>query len=356
MSRQGAGIPRTKTLANTQLEPTARGNGRAAALLQTLCRWSSSRVEDMSIESTADWNGLRAVAMVAHQTLALLARQVRAGITTGELDGMAARFYEANGARSAPAVVYGFPGNVLISINEEIVHGIPGGRRIAAGDLVSLDVTVEKEGYVADTARSVVVAPGSEAAYRLVACARAAFEGALVVARAGVRVSEIGRAVEREVRRQGFSVVHGLAGHGVGRTIHEPPTVPNEWDPHQQDVLTEVTRLRGAYQPEAPIPQQAATSQATSGAVQRLLAVVERYPELHSATNVMELQREIARIEDLIATRRELYNDAVFRYNTTIAQMPAGLIAPLFGWRPRAFFSVAPSEAITPSVDLGEAG
>jgi LemA protein len=124
----------------------------------------------------------------------------------------------------------------------------------------------------------------------------------------------------------------------------------------ERDVLTEVTRLRGAYQPEAPIPQQAATSQATSGAVQRLLAVVERYPELHSATNVMKLQREIARIEDLIATRRELYNDAVFRYNTTIAQMPAGLIAPLFGWRPRAFFSVAPSEAITPSVDLGEAG
>ena len=177
--------------------------------------------------------------MVARQTLALLARQVRAGITTGELDGIAARFYEANGARSAPALVYGFPGNVLISINEEIVHGIPGGRRIAAGDLVSLDVTVEKEGYVADAARSVVVAPGSEAAYRLVACARAAFEGALVVARAGVRVSEIGRAVEREVRRQGFSVVQGLAGHGVGRTIHEPPTVPNEWDPHQQDVLTE---------------------------------------------------------------------------------------------------------------------
>jgi len=193
----------------------------------------------MSIESPADWNGLRAVAMVARQTLALLVHHVRAGITTGELDGMAGRFFEASGARSAPALVYGFPGNVLISINEEIVHGIPGGRRIRAGDLVSLDVTVEKDGYVADAARSVVVAPGSETAHRLVACTRAAFEGALVVARAGVRVSEIGRAVEREVRRQGFSVVQGLAGHGVGRTIHEPPSVPNEWDPHQPDVLTE---------------------------------------------------------------------------------------------------------------------
>jgi len=193
----------------------------------------------MSIESTADWKGLRAVAMVARQTLALLAREVRPGITTGELDRIAFRFFEASGARSAPAIVYGFPGHVLISINDEIVHGIPGGRRIAAGDLVSLDVTVEKDGYVADAARSVVVAPGSETAYRLVACAKDAFERALLVARAGARVSEIGRAVEREIRRQHFSVVQGLTGHGVGRTIHEPPSVPNQFDPHQQDMLTE---------------------------------------------------------------------------------------------------------------------
>jgi LemA protein len=122
----------------------------------------------------------------------------------------------------------------------------------------------------------------------------------------------------------------------------------------EQDVLEEVTRQRAAYQPEAPIPQQAATSAATSSAVQRLLAVVERYPELRSAGNVMALQQEIARLEDLIATRRELYNDAIFRYNTTIAQMPAGLLAPLFGWRPRAFFSAAPSEVSAPAVDLSK--
>src|SRR5438046_5630978 len=97
----------------------------------------------------------------------------------------------------------------------------------------------------------------------------------------------------------------------------------------ERDVLEDVTRLRAAYQPEAPIPQQAATSEATTAAVQRLLAVVERYPELRSAGNVTALQQEIARLEDVIATRRELYNDAIFRYNTTIAQVPAGLIAPL---------------------------
>jgi methionyl aminopeptidase len=193
----------------------------------------------MSIESQADWTGLRAVAEVARQTLALLTREVRPGITTGALDEMARQFLQSKRARSAPAIVYGFPGTVLISINDEVVHGVPGQRQIQPGDLVSLDVTVELDGYVADAARSLVVPPGTDAAHRLVACARAACDAALDVATAGTRVSEIGRAVQREVRRQGFAVVKGLAGHGVGRTIHEPPSVPNEWDPLQTDVLTE---------------------------------------------------------------------------------------------------------------------
>jgi methionyl aminopeptidase len=193
----------------------------------------------MSIKSKADWRGLMQVATVARETLEVLAAQVRPGMTTGELDATAARVFAAHGARSAPALVYGFPGTVLISINDEIVHGIPGARRISTGDLVKLDVTVEKDGYVADAARSVVVEPAGETAHRLVACAVAAFQAALAVARAGVRVNEIGRAIERVVRRQGFSVVDGLAGHGVGRTIHEEPSVPNRYDPWQSDVLTE---------------------------------------------------------------------------------------------------------------------
>ena len=192
----------------------------------------------MSIESSADWQGLRRVAKVARDTLDVLAAQVRPGVTTGELDTSAALVFAAHGARSAPALVYGFPGTVLISINDEIVHGIPGPRRISAGDIVKLDVTVEKDGYVADAARSVIVAPASETAHRLVACALAAFQAALAVARAGARVNEIGRAVERVVRRRGFSVVEGLSGHGVGRTIHEEPSVPNRYDPWQSDVLT----------------------------------------------------------------------------------------------------------------------
>jgi len=193
----------------------------------------------MSIESHADWEGLRAAARVARLTLDTLAKQVRPGVTTGELDETAAHLFATHGARSAPAFTYGFPRTVLISVNDEIVHGIPGARRITTGDIVKLDVTVEKDSYIADAARSVVVKPASAIAHDLATCARAAFQAALTVARAGVRVNEIGRAVEREVRRRGFSVIKGLSGHGVGHTIHEEPTVPNYYDPFQTDVLTE---------------------------------------------------------------------------------------------------------------------
>jgi len=193
----------------------------------------------MSIESHADWEGLRAAARVTRLTLDILAKQVRPGVTTGELDETAAHLFAAHGARSAPAFTYGFPRTILISVNDEIVHGIPGARRITTGDIVKLDVTVEKDGYIADAAQSVIVTPASAIAHDLAACARAAFRAALTVARAGVRVNEIGRAVEREVRRRGFSVITGLSGHGVGRTIHEEPTVPNYYDPFQTDVLTE---------------------------------------------------------------------------------------------------------------------
>ena len=193
----------------------------------------------MSIESHADWEGLRAAARVACLTLDTLTKQLRPGVTTGDLDRTAALLFAAHGARSAPALVYGFPRTVLISLNDEIVHGIPGARRIGAGDIVKIDVTVEKDGYVADAARTVVVEPASPIAQRLAECAVASFDAALAVARAGVRVNEIGRAVEREVRRRGFSVVRGLAGHGVGRTIHEEPSVPNYYNPFQRDVLTD---------------------------------------------------------------------------------------------------------------------
>jgi len=174
----------------------------------------------MSIESSADWDGMRQVGRITRQTLDALERHVRVGMSTADLDAIAEAVFASHGARSAPALVYAFPGNVLISVNDEVVHGVPGPRRLKRGDLVKLDVTVEKDGYVADAARSVIVGSGTDTARRLVACVRAAFRAALAVARAGTRVNEIGRAVEQEVRRHGFTVVQGLSGHGVGRTIH----------------------------------------------------------------------------------------------------------------------------------------
>ena len=193
----------------------------------------------MSIQSPADLKGLRRAGRLARQTLDALEKNVRVGATTADLDAVAVELFARHGARSAPALVYGFPGTVLISVNDEIVHGVPGSRKLKEGDLVKLDVTVELNGYVADAARSVVVGTGSDQAHLLVACAREAFLAGARVARAGTRVNEIGRAVDQEVTRHGFKVVRGLCGHGVGRTIHEEPSVPNWYDPRQTDVLTE---------------------------------------------------------------------------------------------------------------------
>ena len=193
----------------------------------------------MSISTPADWIGLRHVARIVRAVLDAVEAHVKPGVTTAELDAVAAKVMAERGGRSAPTLTDGFPGHVLISINDEIVHGVPGRRQIARGDLVSLDATVECGGFVADAARSVAVPGASDEAQRLVACAESALQAALEVARAGNLVSEIGRAVEQEVHRCGFTVVRGLSGHGVGRTIHEWPDVPNQFNPRQRDVLTD---------------------------------------------------------------------------------------------------------------------
>jgi methionyl aminopeptidase len=193
----------------------------------------------MSITSQAEWDGFREVGRIVRLTLDAMEQQVLPGITTVALDEVASAVFRAHGARSAPALVYGFPATVLISVNDEVVHGIPGARVLHEGDVVKLDVTAEKDGYMADAARTVLVGQASATAQRLRACAEQAFTDALAVASAGQLVSEIGRAVERTVRRSGFAVIRELGGHGIGRTIHEPPSVPNHYDPWQKDRLEE---------------------------------------------------------------------------------------------------------------------
>jgi len=157
----------------------------------------------MSINGPEELAAMQAAGAVVCRMLAAMKSAVRPGITTAELDQVGADVMRQHGAQSAPKLVYKFPGVNCISVNDEAVHGIPGERALEAGDLVKLDVTVEKDGFMADAAVTVPVGEVTLERQRLIACAERAFAKAMLVARAGFRVSEIGRAVEREVRRSG---------------------------------------------------------------------------------------------------------------------------------------------------------
>jgi methionyl aminopeptidase len=193
----------------------------------------------VSIQSDDELKALRAIGHIVGLVLHELAQHVKPGVTTGELDRFGAQLLAERGARSAPSLVYGFPGSVCISVNDEIVHGVPGARVIQPGDIVKLDLTAEKGGYMADAARSVLVPPASSEANGLVDCAERAFKKSMEAARAFRRVADIGLVVEEEVRRCGFRVVRALCGHGIGRTIHEEPQVPNYGDTRLKQRLTE---------------------------------------------------------------------------------------------------------------------
>lgn len=193
----------------------------------------------MSINHPHELAALRAAGAIVRRMLDAMKAAVRPGLTTADLDEIGAHVMRAHGANSAPQLVYEFPGVNCISVNEEAVHGIPSGRALAEGDIVKLDVTIEKDGFMADAAETVAVGRIADDKQRLIACAERAFLKAMLVARAGFRISEIGRVVEREVRRSGFSVIRDLCGHGIGRTIHEEPRVPNYPDPAASQILTE---------------------------------------------------------------------------------------------------------------------
>jgi methionyl aminopeptidase len=184
----------------------------------------------MSIESAADLAGMQRVGRVVALTIADMRAAVRVGMTTAELDTVAASAFRRHGARSAPQLAYGSPGTTCISVNDEIVHGIPGPRRLNAGDVLKIDVTAELGGFIADAATTILIPPTRPKIRRLRRTAVAALDAAISVVRSGHRVSVIGRAVESAARREGFAVVRELCGHGVGRKIHEPPQVPNHED------------------------------------------------------------------------------------------------------------------------------
>jgi methionyl aminopeptidase len=197
----------------------------------------------MSIETHAELFGMRAAGAVVAQTLAEMRRAVRPGVTTDDLDRVAADVFEAAGARSGPQLDYDFPGVTCISVNDEAIHGIPGPRELEPGDLVKLDVTAELNGFYADACDTVSVGYGSPLAQQLVASARRALSAAMRVATAGAPLNGIGAVVERSVAADGFSVCAELTGHGIGRRIHEEPTVANTWLPDFDTPLREGTAL-----------------------------------------------------------------------------------------------------------------
>ena len=193
----------------------------------------------MSIHTPEELEALKRIGRIVGLTLQEMVATVKPGMTTVELDRIGEAVLTRHGARSAPRLVYNFPGANCISVNDEVVHGIPGGRLLRPGDLVKIDVTAELDGFIADAADTVALAPVSGKKQKLRDCAEVALKRGIAAARAGRPLYEIGRAVEGEVGRAGFSVIPSLCGHGVGRTIHEAPNVLNYEDRRVRGILTE---------------------------------------------------------------------------------------------------------------------
>ena len=189
------------------------------------------------IKTPADVERMRVACRLSAQLLAEVAAQVRPGATTGELDAFAAARMRALGVKSAFFGYGGFPGHTCISLNEEVVHGIPGPRAINAGDLVSVDLGVVADGFIGDNATTVRVGAVDAESARLCEVTAAALAAGIAAARAGRRLSDVGHAVQTVAEAAGFSVVRDFCGHGVGRKLHEEPQIPNYGAPGQGPVL-----------------------------------------------------------------------------------------------------------------------
>ena len=181
----------------------------------------------------------RAGAVVA-DTIALLGEHVRPGTTTGELDRIADEFIRSKGG--IPTFKgyrgpYPYPASICASLNEVVVHGIPGEQALAEGDILSVDVGVTLDGYVADSAHTFPVGEIDAEAERLLEACKDALYAGIEQARAGGKLSDISHAVQRVTEEAGFSVVRSLVGHGVGRNMHEDPQIPNYGEPGRGPTL-----------------------------------------------------------------------------------------------------------------------
>jgi methionyl aminopeptidase len=193
----------------------------------------------MTVDNDEDLDGLARAGRVVAEARKAMVAAVLPGVTTAELDAIARDVFDSHGARSAPRLTYDFPGSTCISVNDEAAHGIPSDTRtLRSGDLVNLDVSAELDGYWSDTGVSVAVGTPSPLGKRLLLATQRAQRQAMEAALPGRRLRDVGRAVQSEARRQGFSVIKNLYGHGIGRALHESPSVPSV-DDGQRLVLWE---------------------------------------------------------------------------------------------------------------------
>lgn len=169
--------------------------------------------------------------------LDLASELVGPGVETGALDREIEEYVTGHGATPEFKGYQGYPAAICTSINEEVVHGIPGSRVLRNGDIIGVDVGVRRNGYVADGARTFAIGGISERTERLLGVTRKALDTAISIVREGVHLSDISHAIQRMAEDAGFSVVRELAGHGVGTALHEPPEIPNYGDPGLGPVL-----------------------------------------------------------------------------------------------------------------------
>jgi len=179
------------------------------------------------IKNEREIEKMRLACQAASSILERVCTHVRPGITTREVDQAAADYMVEEGCKSAFLGYRGFPGNICISVNEEVVHGIGGSRRIQYGDIVKLDIGVFKDGWVGDTATTVPVGIIDEKVARLLRVTEESLDLAITYAQHGRRLGDLCAAIEAEVVANGYTVVREFVGHGVGRALHEDPQVPN---------------------------------------------------------------------------------------------------------------------------------
>ncbi|MFC5558840.1 type I methionyl aminopeptidase [Ureibacillus thermophilus] len=194
----------------------------------------------MIVKTQEELEALKKIGRICAEIRDAMKAATKPGITTKELDEIAGRMFKEAGALSAPKGEYDFPGYTCISVNHEVAHGIPGNKVIKEGDLVNIDVSGSLNGYFADTGISFVVGEGYEEKEKLCRVAKSAFDRAMTKVKAGSRLNQIGKAVEREAKENGLKVIMNLTGHGVGRSLHEDPQhILNYYDAWDKTIMKE---------------------------------------------------------------------------------------------------------------------